>query len=59
MREAYDDAATEEIPAPGRLSVNGEEGRMTFRRRHHVQLVNRLRHWLAGLHGNNAGIAFA
>jgi hypothetical protein len=32
---------------------------MTFRRRHHVQLVNRLRHWLAALHGNNTGIAFA
>ena len=32
---------------------------MTFRKRHHAQLVNRVRHWLAAFQGQGAGVAFA
>jgi hypothetical protein len=32
---------------------------MTFRKRYHVQLVNRVRSWLAGLHAQGPHISLA
>ena len=37
----------------------GDEVEMTFRKRHHIQLVNRIRHWLSDAVTSNGGARLA
>jgi hypothetical protein len=61
MGQAYDGRQEEDSAAPFRLVVEASSkgGKMTFRRRYHVRLVDRVRHWITGSRGHTSSIVFA